>query len=433
MKYEPITQELFIRNRKKFMARMTPASLAVFNSNDIYPISADSTMPFQQHRDIFYLSGADQEETILVLFPDAHEAKHREILFVRETNDHIAVWEGEKLTKEMATDISGIQTIYWLSEFKKVFYGLMIEARTIYFNTNEHYRQAVETETREDRFIARCKKDFPAHQWDRSNPILQEIRGIKEAEEIALIQKACDITEKGFRRILDKVRPGIWEYEVEAEFLHEFVRNRSKGFAYTPIIASGSNANVLHYVLNNKQCRDGEMLLLDVGAEYANYSSDMTRTIPVGGRFTSRQRQVYEAVLRVKEQATAMLVPGTLWEDYHTEVGKIMTSELLGLGLLSKADVQSEDKDKPAYKKYFMHGTSHHLGLDTHDYGPLKTPMKAGMVFTVEPGIYIPDEQLGIRLEDDVVIREQGPADNLMKNIPVEPGEIEELMNSKRN
>ena len=432
MKYEPINQELFIRNRKKFMARMTPASLAVFNSNDIYPISADSTMPFQQHRDIFYLSGADQEETILVLFPDAHEPKHREILFVRETNDHIAVWEGEKLTKEMATDLSGIQTIYWLSEFKKVFYGLMIEARTIYFNTNEHYRQAVETETREDRFIARCKKDFPAHQWDRSNPILQEIRGIKEAEEIALIQKACDITEKGFRRILDKVRPGIWEYEVEAEFLHEFIRNRSKGFAYTPIIASGSNANVLHYVLNNKQCRDGEMLLMDVGAEYANYSSDMTRTIPVGGRFTKRQRQVYEAVLRVKEEATALLVPGTLLEDYHTEVGKIMTSELLGLGLLSKADVQREDKDKPAYKKYFMHGTSHHLGLDTHDYGPLKTPMKAGMVFTVEPGIYIPDEQLGIRLEDDVVIREKGPADNLMKNIPVEPGEIEELMNSRK-
>lgn len=432
MKYEPINQELFIRNRKKFMARMTPASLAVFNSNDIYPISADSTMPFQQHRDIFYLSGADQEETILVLFPDAHEPKHREILFVRETNDHIAVWEGEKLTKEMATDLSGIQTIYWLSEFKKVFYGLMIEARTIYFNTNEHYRQAVETETREDRFIARCKKDFPAHQWDRSNPILQEIRGIKEAEEIALIQKACDITEKGFRRILDKVRPGIWEYEVEAEFLHEFIRNRSKGFAYTPIIASGSNANVLHYVLNNKQCRDGEMLLMDVGAEYANYSSDMTRTIPVGGRFTKRQRQVYEAVLRVKEEATAMLVPGTLLEDYHTEVGKIMTSELLGLGLLSKADVQREDKDKPAYKKYFMHGTSHHLGLDTHDYGPLKTPMKAGMIFTVEPGIYIPDEQLGIRLEDDVVIREKGPADNLMKNIPVEPGEIEELMNSRK-
>ncbi len=432
MKYEPINQDLFIKNRKKFMAGMKPASLAVFNSNDIYPVSADSTMPFQQHRDIFYLSGADQEETILLLFPDAREPKHREILFVRETNEHIAVWEGEKLTKGMASSISGIKTIYWLAEFKKVFYGLMIEAETIYFNTNEHYRQTVETETREDRFIAQCKKDFPAHQWARSNPILQEIRGIKEEEEITLIQKACDITEKGFRRILDKVRPGIWEYEIEAEFLHEFVRNRSKGFAYTPIIASGNNANVLHYVVNNQQCRDGDMLLMDVGAEYANYSSDMTRTIPVSGRFTSRQRQVYEAVRRVKEEATKMLVPGTLWEEYHVEVGKIMTSELLGLGLLSKADIQKEEKDKPAYKKYFMHGTSHHLGLDTHDYGPLSTPIKPGMVFTVEPGIYIPDEKLGIRLEDDVVIREQGQADNLMKNIPIEPGEIEELMNSKK-
>lgn len=412
------------------MAGMKPASLAVFNSNDIYPVSADSTMPFQQHRDIFYLSGADQEETILLLFPDAREPKHREILFVRETNEHIAVWEGEKLTKDMASSISGIKTIYWLTEFKKVFYGLMIEAETIYFNTNEHYRQAVETETREDRFIAQCKKDFPAHQWARSNPILQEIRGIKEEEEIALIQKACDITEKGFRRILDKVRPGIWEYEIEAEFLHEFVRNRSRGFAYTPIIASGSNANVLHYVVNNQQCRDGDMILMDVGAEYANYSSDMTRTIPVSGRFSSRQRQVYEAVWRVKEEATKMLVPGTLWEEYHVEVGKIMTSELLGLGLLSKSDIQREEKDKPAYKKYFMHGTSHHLGLDTHDYGPLRTPMKPGMVFTVEPGIYIPDEKLGIRLEDDLVIREQGQAENLMKNIPIEPGEIEELMNN---
>jgi Xaa-Pro aminopeptidase len=430
MKYEPIPRNLFIKNRRKFMARMKPASLAVFNSNDIYPIGADSTMPFQQHRDIFYLSGADQEETILLLYPDALEARHREILFVRETNKHIAIWEGEKLSKEKATEVSGIQTVYWLSEFKKIFYSLMIEAETIYFNTNEHYRQAVETETREDRFITQCKKDFPAHQWARSNPILQEIRGIKEEEEIALIQKACDITERGFRRILDKVRPGIWEYEIEAEYLHEFVRNRSKGFAYTPIIASGNNANVLHYVLNNNQCREGDMLLMDVGAEYANYSSDMTRTIPVNGRFTSRQRQVYEAVLRVKQEATKMLVPGTFWEEYHKEVGKIMTSELLGLGLLDKADIQQEDKDKPAYKKYFMHGTSHHLGLDTHDYGALKTPMKPNMVFTVEPAIYIPEEQLGIRLEDDVVIREKGEAVNLMWNIPIEPDEIEELMNS---
>ena len=295
------------------MAQMRPKSIAVFNSNDIYPISADSTLPFEQHRDIFYLSGADQEETILLLFPDAMEKKHREVLFVRETNEHIAIWEGEKLTKERATEVSGIETVYWLSEFDRIFFDLMTEAETIYFNTNEHYRQAVETQTREDRFIAKCKTDFPAHQWAKSNPILQQIRGVKEPEELELLQKACDITEKGFRRILEFIRPGVWEYELEAEYLHEFIRNRSKGFAYSPIIASGNNANVLHYIENNQQCKDGDLVLMDVGAEYANYSSDMTRTIPVNGKFTKRQKEVYEAVLRVKEEATKLLVPGTLW------------------------------------------------------------------------------------------------------------------------
>lgn len=429
MKYEQINKQLFIKNRQKFTAQMKPKSVAVFNSNDIYPISADSTMPFEQHSDIFYLSGADQEETILVLFPDALSAKHREILFVRETNEHIAVWEGEKLTKERATQVSGIKTIYWLSEFDKIFFDLMTEADTIYFNTNEHYRQAVETQTREDRFIIKCKQDFPAHQWAKSNPILQEIRGIKEVEEIALMQKACDITEKGFRRILKYTKPGIWEYELEAEFIHELIRNRSKGFAYTPIIASGNNANVLHYIENNQKCLSGDLILMDVGAEYANYSSDMTRTIPVNGIFTKRQKEVYNAVLRVKNEATKLLVPGTQWADYHKEVGKIMTSELLGLGLLDKADVKNEKKDWPAYKKYFMHGTSHHIGLDTHDYGALKTPMKANMVFTVEPGIYIPAEKMGIRLEDDVVIQTNGAPFNLMRNIPIEADEIENLMN----
>ncbi len=407
---------------------MQAKSLAVFNSNDIYPISADATMPFEQHRDIFYLCGADQEETILLLFPDALNPRHREILFVRETNAHIAVWEGEKLTKEKATDVSGIETVYWLSDFDKIFFDLMTEAETVYLNTNEHYRQAVETQTREDRFILQCKANFPAHMVAKSNPILQNIRGVKEPEEIALMQTACNITEKGFRRLLSFIRPGVWEYEIEAELLHEFVRNRSKGFAYTPIIASGNNANVLHYIENNQQCKDGDLILMDVAAEYANYSSDLTRTIPVNGRFSERQKQVYNAVLRVKNEATNMLVPGTIWADYHVEVGKVMTSELLGLGLLDKADVQNENPDWPAYKKYFMHGTSHHIGLNTHDYGALKTPMKANMVFTVEPGIYIPDEGMGIRIEDDVVIREQGAPFNLMGNIPIEVGEIEELM-----
>ena len=428
MKYDPIPSDLFTRNRQKFMSQMKPGSLAVFNSNDIYPVSADSTLPFQQHRDIFYLSGVDQEESILVLFPDALNPRHREVLFLRETNAHIAVWEGEKLTRERALEVSGIETVYWLKDFDKVFFDLMTEAGTIYFNTNEHYRQAVETETREMRFIRSCREKYPAHQVAKSNPILQRIRGVKEAEEIALMRTACSITEKGFRRVLQYTRPGVWEYEIEAEYLHEFIRNRSRGFAYTPIIASGNNANVLHYIENNQQCRDGDLILMDVGAEYANYSSDMTRTIPVNGKFTKRQRQVYQSVLKVKNEATKLLVPGTLWAEYHKEVGKIMTSELLGLGLLDKADVQKEDPEWPAYKKYFMHGTSHHIGLDTHDYGELKTPMKANMVFTVEPGIYIPDEGMGIRLEDDVVIQESGAPVNLMQDIPIEADEIEELM-----
>jgi len=412
------------------MAEMKPRSLAVFNSNDIYPISADSTMPFQQHRDILYLSGVDQEESILLLFPDAVEEKHREVLFLRETNEHIAVWEGEKLTKEKALEVSGVKTVYWLSDFDKIFFELMTQAETIYFNTNEHYRQSVETETREARFIKATKEKFPAHNWAKSNPILQRLRAVKDPLEIEVLQQACDITEKGFRRVLQYVKPGVWEYEIEAEYMHEFLRNRSNGFAYTPIIASGNNANVLHYIENNQQCKAGDLILMDVGASYANYSSDMTRTIPVSGTYSKRQKEVYNSVLKVKNEATKLLVPGAFWKEYHLEVGKLMTSELLQLGLLDKADVQNEDPDWPAYKKYFMHGTSHHMGLDTHDYGILWEPIKAGMVFTVEPGIYIPEEGFGIRLEDDVVVQEKGEPFNLMKNIPIEAGEIEDLMNS---
>ena len=430
MKYHSINNQLFIKNRAKFVAQMKPKSIAVFNSNDVFTTGADSTLPFHQHRDIFYLSGVDQEESILLLFPDALDKKHREIVFVKETNEHIAIWEGAKLTKPQATKTSGIQTVYWLSDFDKVFFDLMTEAEIIYFNTNEHYRQAVELETREDRFIKKVKADFPAHNWAKSFPILESIRGVKEQTELDLLQTACDITEKGFRRILDFVKPGVMEYEIEAEFMHEFLRNRSKGFAYTPIIGSGYNACVLHYIENNQQCKAGDMLLMDVGAEYANYASDMSRTIPVSGRFTDRQRAVYNAVNRVKDEATKMLIPGTIWADYHKEVGKIMTSELLDLGLIDKADVQNEDKNWPAYKKYFMHGTSHHMGLDTHDYGLLHEPMQANNVFTVEPGIYIPKEGFGIRLEDDVVIQEKGDPFNLMRNIPILAEEIEDLMNS---
>jgi len=409
---------------------MKPNSLAVFNSNDIYPISADSTMPFAQHRDIFYLSGVDQEESILVLFPDCPNPKHRELLFLKETNEHIAIWEGEKLTKEAAFNTSGIKTVYWLKDMEKIMFEMMTQCDTVYINTNEHYRANVDTETREDRFTKWLKDRYPAHSVAKSNPILQRLRSVKDPLELDLMQQACNITEKGFRRILNFVKPGVWEYNIEAEFMHEFLNNRSKGFAYTPIIASGNNANVLHYVENNQECKAGDLILLDVGAEYANYASDMSRTIPVSGKFTKRQREVYDAVNRVKNDASKLLVPGTLWGEYHVEVGKLMTSELLGLGLLDKADVQNENPDWPAYKKYFMHGTSHHIGLDTHDYGILTEPMQANMVFTVEPAIYIPEEGFGIRLEDDLVIQENGEPFNLMRNITIEAEEIEEIMNA---
>ena len=430
MRYHPIPASVYKQNRTRFANALQPKSLAVFNSNDIYPISADSTLPFQQHRDIFYLSGIDQEESILVIFPDAQEEKHREILFVRETNEHIAVWEGAKLTKAQARERSGIQTVYWLDEFKRIFQELSAQCNCFYFNTNEHYRQAVETQTREDRFIDWCKKTYPAHSVGKSNPILQQLRSVKSPEEIEQIQQACNITEKGFRRILSFIKPGVWEYEIEAEFAYEFIRNRSKGFAYTPIIAAGKNANVLHYTENNKQCQKGDLVLMDVAAEYGNYSSDMTRTIPVSGRFTPRQIEVYESVLKVKKEATQLLKPGVIWKEFHHNVGKLMTSELVKLGLLDKADLQNESAEKPAYKKYFMHGTAHHMGLDTHDYGLLHLPMETNMVFTVEPGIYIPEESFGVRLEDDVVIQAEGVPINLMGSIPIEAEEIETLMNS---
>ncbi len=430
MKYLPIDKALFVQNRKKFADRMQPNSMAIFNSNDIYPIGADSTMPFEQQRDLFYLSGVDQEESILIIFPDAKKESYKEILFLKETNDHIAVWEGEKLTKEKAFETSGIKTVYWLDELDKVLYELMTMAEYVYINTNEHYRASVETETRDARFIKALQQKYPAHSYLRSQPILQRIRSVKEQAEIDLIQTACHITEKGFRRVLEFIKPGVMEYEIEAEYIHEFIRNRSDGFAYTPIIGSGYNACVLHYVENNQACKSGDMILMDVGASYANYASDMTRSVPVNGKFSPRQKQVYNAVLRVKNKAASMLKPGVLWAEYHVEVGKLMTDELIGLGLITKEDVANEDPDWPAYKKYFMHGTSHHMGLDTHDYGILTEPMQAGMVFTVEPGIYIPEENLGIRLEDDYVIQENGEPLNLMANIPIEVDEIEALMQS---
>ena len=431
MRYIPLSSSFYRSNRARFMDAISQGGLAVFNSNDIYPISADSKMPFQQHRDIFYLSGIDQEESVLLLFPDAKNSNHREVLFVKKTNDHIAVWEGAKLSQKEATNISGIQTVLWTDDFNSLFNQLTKEAKSIYFNTNEHYRANIETQTREDRFIEWAKKKYPTHQHEKSNFILQRLRSLKHKEEICQIQQAINITEKGFRRVLDFVRPGVWEYEIEAEFVNEFIKNRSKGFAYSPIIASGQNNNVLHYTQNNSKCQSGDLILIDVGAEYGNYASDMTRTIPISGKFTPRQRRVYDAVRKIGEESMQLLVPGTLIKEYNQEVGKIMSSALIDLGLLDKKDLNIKDKKNPAYKKYYMHGTSHHLGLDTHDYGLIEEPIEPNMVLSVEPGIYIPEESFGIRIEEDIVVQEKGGPINLTKNIPKDPDEIEFLMSSR--
>ena len=429
MKYTPIDNALYIENRKKFVKHLKPNSVAVFNSNDIMPTNADGTMPFRQNNDLLYLSGVDQEESILVIAPNAANPKHREILFVKETSELIAIWEGEKLNKEAATKQSGIETVYWLSQFESVFHGLVTEAEHIYLNQNEHLRAITTVETRDDRFRRECKAKYPDHEYERLAPIMRALRPIKSQLEIDVMQHACNITEKGFRRLLEFVKPGVMEYEIQAELMHEFLWNRSRGFAYEPIIASGYNACVLHYIQNNMECKAGDVILLDVGAEYANYASDMTRCIPVSGKFTDRQKDVYNAVLRVMKGATAMLTPGTMHNEYHDEVGKMMESELIGLGLLDKHDVAKQDAKNPLYKKYFMHGTSHHIGLDVHDVEDRNRPFEEGMVLTVEPGIYIREESLGIRLENDVVITNNGQHD-LMSNIPLEVEEIEDLMNS---
>ena len=429
MRYIPAGKELYMQNRKNFSKRINSSSIAIFNSNDTSPTSADGTLPFIQQTDIFYLSGIDQEESILLIFPDAHENHNREILFIKETNEEISIWEGHKYTKDEAREISGIQSIFWVSQFDEIFNSLVFQAEFIYLNSNEHLRAKNVVETRDGRFTDWCKSNYPLYKYERSQPILHELRTIKSHLEIKQLGKAIDITESGFRRVLKFIEPGVFEYEIEAELLHEFISNRSRRFAFQPIIASGYNACVLHYIENKDQCRDGDLVLMDIGAEYGNYNADLTRCAPVNGRFSERQKSVYNAVLRVQRAAMEMLTPGNTIPEYHKEVGTIMERELVDLGLLSKTDIKNQDSMRPAYKKYFMHGTSHHLGLDVHDYGYPQMKMKAGMVFTVEPGIYIREENLGIRLENDVIITDNGIID-LMKNIPIETEEIEEIMNS---
>ena len=412
MKYLPIDNQLFINNRKNFSAKLATNTIAIFNANDVMPTNADGTMPFRQNNDLFWLSGVDQEESVLVIFPDHIDESQREILFLKETNEHIAIWEGAKLTKEGALKTAGIKTVYWLNELEGKIAELIGKCNGIYLNKNIHSRSASAVETRDDRFRK-----------------MHELRAVKSNFEIKLMQNACDITEKGLRRILPFIKPGVTEYEIEAELMHEFLKNRSNGFAYQPIIGSGVDSCVLHYIDNNKVCEDGDILLMDFGAEYANYASDLTRTIPVSGKFTKRQKMVYNSVLLVMKEATNMLRPGTIFKEYNAEIGRVMELELIKLGLLDKHDVQKQDAKNPLFKQYFMHGTSHYLGLDVHDVGDFDWPMKEGMVFTCEPGIYILDEKLGIRLENDILVTTKGPND-LMKNIPIEAEEIEHLMNS---
>ncbi len=429
MKYEQIDKQLFIENRKKLALLLDNGSLAIFNANDVMPTNADGTMAFRQNNDLFWLSGVDQEESLLLLYPENPNEKEREILFLKETSELIAIWEGAKLNKEDAFTTSGIKTIYWLDELESKLKKIIKQVDTIYLNKNIHSRATTEVESRDDRFRKMIAEKFASKQIKEVAPIMHDLRSVKSSIELSLMQRACDITEKGFRRVLPFIRPGVMEYEIEAELMHEFLRNRSNGFAYQPIIASGVSSCVLHYIENNKPCKNGDILLMDFGAEYANYASDLTRSVPANGRFSVRQKAVYTAVFRVMKQATNMLRPGTIMADYHKEVGKIMESELIQLGLLDKYDVQKQDTKNPLYKKYFMHGTSHYLGLDVHDVGSIETPMQEGMVFTCEPGIYILEEALGIRLENDILITKDNPFD-LMGNIPIELEEIEDLMNA---
>lgn len=428
MKYETINNDLFKLNRKNFTEKLQKNAIAIFHSNDEFPRSGDQLFPFKQNADIFYLTGIDQEKSVLVLFPDSPDPKFREALFLLETNEHIAVWEGHKYTKEEARQVSGIQSVFWLDSLDKVLPSLLHYAERVYLNSNENDRYVHSVPYRDLRFGRDLMDKFPFHEYLRAAPILRDLREIKSTIEVELIRKACDITGHAFRRVLDFVKPGVKEYEIEAEIIHEFIRRRATGHAYHPIIASGANACVLHYGENNRKCRDGDVILMDFGAEYGNYNADLSRSIPVNGRFTDRQRAVYNAVLRVMKESIQMLVPGTIPTEYIKEVGKLMESELLGLGLISRHDVEKQTDDAPAFRKYFMHGISHHLGIDVHDIGHRYREMAPGMIFTCEPGIYIPEEGLGIRLENNILITEDGNVD-LMTGIPLEADEIEELMN----
>ncbi len=433
VRYDPIGKSFFSNNRNRLAKELPKGAIAVFNSNDIMPTNADGTLAFRQNNDLFYLTGVAQEESMLVVCPDFPDKKLREVLFLRESNEMLEKWEGHKLTKEEARELTGVETVMWNSDFKKIFHHMMVMGgvSSVFLNTNEHYRSDIVVQSRDARFIEWCKATYPLHQYDRVAPIMARLRWIKQPKEIELLQRACDITEKGFRRVLGFVKPGVMEYDIEAEYIHEFISNKSRGFAYEPIIASGANNCVLHYLENSRVCKAGDLILLDVGAEYANYNADLTRTIPVSGKFTKRQKEVYNAVLRIMRGAMKMMGPTTNFFDYQKKVEKMMEEEMLKLKLISKTDIKNQKPGNPAFKKYFYHGTSHMLGLDVHDVGDMHAKMPIGSVWTVEPGIYIAEEGFGVRLENNVVIKKGGVVD-LMKNIPVEADEIEELMSKKK-
>ena len=428
-KYDDIASELFVKNRSNYSKYLKENSIAIFHSCDLMPRVGDGTHTFRQNSDLLYLTGIDQEETTLLIFPNSPIEQYREVLFIRKTSEHIAIWEGRKYTIEEAREQSGIQTILLSDQFEGIFSMLMNYAHSVYINLNENDRAIADVPYKDVRFAQECKAKYPLHKYERSGPIMSKLRSVKHPLEIEQLQIACDITDKAFRRVLSFVKPGVTEYEIEAEIIHEFIRNRATGHAYNPIIASGVDSCILHYNDNNKVCQDTEVLLMDFGAEYANYCADLTRTIPVNGKFSDRQKQVYNACLRVHREAVNIMKPGITLAELNEQVAKVVEGELIGLGLFTKEDVAKQDPKNPLYKKYFMHGNSHFLGLDVHDIGNRYEKLPVGVVITNEPGIYIPAEKIGIRIENDIWISEKGNID-LMKNIPIEVDEIESLMNS---
>lgn len=439
MRYAPLDPRLFIENRRRLTEKLPPGSVAILHAADIPWRCADGSTRFIQNSDLFYLTGVDQEDTMLILHPDAPDPKDREILFIKETSELIAIWEGQKLTPESATAVSGIHEVRWNDRFDPAIRRLLPKTRHLFLNHNEHARSASTARTPDDRFRERIQRLYPAVRCERLAPLLTSLRMVKSEIEIAALQKACDITRDGFLRTLNSVRPGVMEYELEAELIHEFVRQGSRGFAYEPIIASGASSCVLHYLDNDQPCRDGDLVLMDVAAEYANYNADLTRTVPVNGRFSLRQRAVYDAVHRIVRACIDDLIrPGVkIREAYQKQVARLVEDELIALGLLNAGEVAEEREDeelpeeKRRYRKWFMHGVSHSLGIDVHDVTSPEAEFLEGMVVTVEPGIYLREEGFGVRLENNIVVRSGGNED-LMAHLPIAADEIESLMTSNR-